>query len=360
MQGLLAGDDVTACEFRTAQDVSLWPIEIVSANYFSFAPDLPLNTFTGRPTYQGRYPNSTEDHRRPQVRADVHRPAEFLSGGTPMTSRTNCTSYAWPPAWVCLALRRKGIAMARVPAGDIRAAGRFADSGALLPVTLRSFQGYRLIQEYFAFPQRFRFFELTGLAPIVKRVDSNELELVILCSRGEAMLESVVDASNFALFCTPAVNLFPKRADRIQVSDNAYEYPRRSGSDATSRFRDLRSDQVVGQLGRRRERAAVFAVLLGLQHRRATQGLRVFHDAARAEARPPPRRGWRGTRSSYIGTRCFCPWSTLTRPRSARSSAALDPDAVHQSRSRVADAAGIGGRSDFSLISPRRSRASAS
>src|SRR6266581_7410572 len=44
MQGQLAGDDVTECEFRTAQDVSLWPIEIVSANYFSFAPDLPLNT----------------------------------------------------------------------------------------------------------------------------------------------------------------------------------------------------------------------------------------------------------------------------------------------------------------------------
>src|SRR5206468_1457929 len=110
-----------------------------------------------------------------------------------------------------------------LPATSVRPVG-FADSGALLPVTLRSFQGYRLIQEYFAFPQRFRFFELTGLKPIVQRVDSNELELVILCGRGDAMLESVVDASNFALFCTPAVNLFPKRADRIQVSDNAYEY----------------------------------------------------------------------------------------------------------------------------------------
>ena len=44
LQGQLAGDDVTACEFRTAQDVSLWPIEIASATYFSFAPDLPLNT----------------------------------------------------------------------------------------------------------------------------------------------------------------------------------------------------------------------------------------------------------------------------------------------------------------------------
>ena len=43
-QASLAADDATACEFRTAHDVTLWPVEIVSASYFSFAPDLPLNT----------------------------------------------------------------------------------------------------------------------------------------------------------------------------------------------------------------------------------------------------------------------------------------------------------------------------
>ncbi|HEY3158607.1 MAG TPA: type VI secretion system baseplate subunit TssF, partial [Vicinamibacterales bacterium] len=44
MHGLTAADEATACEFRTAHDVTLWPIEVVSASYFSFAPDLPLNT----------------------------------------------------------------------------------------------------------------------------------------------------------------------------------------------------------------------------------------------------------------------------------------------------------------------------
>ena len=42
LQGLLGKDDLTACEFRTAQDVTLWPLELVAANYFSYAPDLPL------------------------------------------------------------------------------------------------------------------------------------------------------------------------------------------------------------------------------------------------------------------------------------------------------------------------------
>jgi len=108
-------------------------------------------------------------------------------------------------------------------AATIRPVG-FGDSEALLPVA-RSFQGYRLLQEYFSFPQRFRFFELTGLERAIQRAPADELELVILLSRGDAMLESVVDASNFALYCTPAVNLFPKpRIDRIQVHDSAYEF----------------------------------------------------------------------------------------------------------------------------------------
>src|SRR6516225_8543957 len=41
LTGLMAADDATACDFRTAHDVTLWPVEIVTASYFSFAPDLP-------------------------------------------------------------------------------------------------------------------------------------------------------------------------------------------------------------------------------------------------------------------------------------------------------------------------------
>jgi len=108
-------------------------------------------------------------------------------------------------------------------AASIRPVG-FADNQALLPVTLRTFQGYRLLQEYFSFPQRYRFFEVTGLSRAIRRVDANELELVLFFSRGDATLENVVDGSNVALYCTPAVNLFPKRADRIHVTDSTHEY----------------------------------------------------------------------------------------------------------------------------------------
>ncbi len=109
-------------------------------------------------------------------------------------------------------------------AGAAEAPAAVSDAEALLPVSLRSFQGYRLLQEYFAFPQRFRFVELTGLERALKRIDADQIELVILVGRGDPTLESVVDGSNLALFCTPAINLFQKRADRIHVNESAHEY----------------------------------------------------------------------------------------------------------------------------------------
>lgn len=224
MHSLLTGDAVTGCEFHTAHDVTLWPVEIVSASYFSFAPDLPLTTLPVAQRIKGGVRirlKTTAGLEFSQTTID--RLCFYLAGRDDVAN----TLYE-----LCLAtglgtLVRPAQGASRwhefLPSGTIRPVG-FTDDQALLPVTLRSFQGYRLLQEYFSFPQRFRFFELTGLAPVLRRADTSEIELVILLGRGDATLESVVDASNFALFCAPAVNLFPKRADRIHVTDETYEY----------------------------------------------------------------------------------------------------------------------------------------
>ncbi len=228
MQGVTAPDDLTSCEFRTAQDVPLWPVEIVSASYFSYAPDLPLNTLPVAQRIKGGI--------RMRLRTSagltfaqtaIDRLSFHLAGRQDVANTLYELCLATGLGTLALPLSPgRGIAPRWhefLPASSIQPVG-FSDSEALLPVTLRSFQGYRLLQEYFSFPQRFRFFELRGLSRAIKRLDANELELVVLLGRGDANLETVVDASNFALFCSPAINLFPKRADRIHVGDSAHEY----------------------------------------------------------------------------------------------------------------------------------------
>src|SRR5207248_8919242 len=100
----------------------------------------------------------------------------------------------------------------------------FDEKEALLPFGARSFSGYRLLHEYFAFPQRFLFFELGGLNSGIRRCVDQQLDVVVLLNEPDVKLEGAIDANNFAPFCTPAVNLFPKSADRIHLSEKASEF----------------------------------------------------------------------------------------------------------------------------------------
>ncbi len=93
-----------------------------------------------------------------------------------------------------------------------------------MPRGPRSFEGYRLLKEYFACPQRFLFFELTGLASAVQRCEGDLLEIVIALRTAEPKLDNRIDANSFALFCTPVINLFPKRLDPILISDRFAEF----------------------------------------------------------------------------------------------------------------------------------------
>jgi type VI secretion system protein ImpG len=219
-----AAADAAECDFRSAHDVTLWPVEIASASYFSFAPDLPLNSLAiGQRIKGGLRIRLKSTAGLTFAQTGVDRLCFYLAGRDDVANKLYELCLASGLGALVLPAKTPAPWHEFVPANAIRPVG-FSDDEALLPVTLRSFQGYRLLQEYFAFPQRFRFFELSGLSKAIKRVDGNQLELVILLGRGDPTLENVVDASNLSLFCTPALNLFAKRADRIHVNDSVHEY----------------------------------------------------------------------------------------------------------------------------------------
>jgi type VI secretion system protein ImpG len=223
--GQMGSDDATACEFRTAHDVTLYPIQVAAASYFTFAPDLPLNSLpNGRRVKGGLRIRLKATGGLQFNQISVDRLPLYLSGRDDVANKLYELCLSSPLGVLALPARRQATTpVEALPPTAVRPLG-FEDDEALLPVTVRSFHGYRLLAEYFSFPQRYRFIELTGLARALQRLETDEVELVILLDRGDAGLESVVDAASVALFCTPAVNLFPKRADRIHISEGAYEY----------------------------------------------------------------------------------------------------------------------------------------
>ncbi|UXK11744.1 type VI secretion system baseplate subunit TssF [Erwinia pyrifoliae] len=102
----------------------------------------------------------------------------------------------------------------------------FAADQALLPNDLRNFDGYRLLQEYFAFPARFQFISISQLRPLLQACDpqAREFDIVLLMDSANPGLERVIDHSHLALHCTPVINLFPRVAQRQKLSDGVHEY----------------------------------------------------------------------------------------------------------------------------------------
>jgi type VI secretion system protein ImpG len=89
--------------------------------------------------------------------------------------------------------------------------------------------GHRLLQEYFALPEKFLFFDLEGMEPLGKAGFGEEAEIVFLFSSFERaerqqVLELEVDERTFRLGCTPAINLFPQAAEGINLSQTQHEY----------------------------------------------------------------------------------------------------------------------------------------
>jgi type VI secretion system protein ImpG len=224
LRGQIARGEVTGCQFRTAHDVVLWPIELSDARYVPHAPDLPLTAVPLREPVRGVVRIRLKTAAGvPMHQVGLDRLTLFLSGSDDTALRlyelllgSALGVLATPPARPAPWFEWLGPAAIQ-PVG-------FAAEHALLPYSSRSFSGYRLLHEYFAFPERFRFVDLVGLRPALARHRGEEIELAIPLGRGEPGLASLVDRGSFALNCTPAINLFPRRADRIHVSDQFAEH----------------------------------------------------------------------------------------------------------------------------------------
>jgi type VI secretion system protein ImpG len=115
-----------------------------------------------------------------------------------------------------------------LPADALQPVG-FAEDEGVLPYPRRSFVGYRLLQEYFCFPQKFFFLDLTGLDRVCAAGFGKSADVVILISPFERsdrkqMLELGVTARTFRLGCTPIVNLYQRTAEPILLDHRHVEY----------------------------------------------------------------------------------------------------------------------------------------
>ena len=224
LRSVRAKGDRTTCQYRTAHPVTMWPIELEDVKYFTSAGALATigieqldNVRAGLRLRFRVLGGAAFD----QLSLDAIRLAILGSDAMPMNIYEQIIGNS-----TGLIVRPKGGArqwQRHYGRDAIRRVG-FDRSESLLPYGRRSFDGYRLLQEYFAFPQRFLSVEFAGLSDAIRQCAGTELEVVVLLNKVQSGFDKLVTVSNFALNCTPAINLFPRRADRIHLDERNHEY----------------------------------------------------------------------------------------------------------------------------------------
>jgi type VI secretion system protein ImpG len=222
LNSMLGKSEQTRCEYRTAHDVTLWPIKLNQADYYTRElasleiPNLPNVKAGLRLRFQ-----TTAGLNFSNLKLDSLNLHLMGAGETPM--RLYEQFFANAAALVVQPANRPIGWQKVIDASCIRRVG-FDNKQKLLPYDARSFQGYRLLHEYFAFPQRFMFAELTNLGGAIRNCNENLLDIIVLFRDTRIELEGTINSDNVGLFCTPAINLFEKRLDRIPVSDKFFEF----------------------------------------------------------------------------------------------------------------------------------------
>ncbi|WP_419712604.1 type VI secretion system baseplate subunit TssF [Pseudomonas sp. NFX224] len=115
----------------------------------------------------------------------------------------------------------------RLPGDRVQSVG-FAEEEALVPYPLNTFRGYRYLQEYFAFQDKFLFVDINGLDLLkslsedcIKQVRGLELRFDIRKSELQRLRPTL---DNIKLHCTPIVNLFTHDALPVRLDGKQDEH----------------------------------------------------------------------------------------------------------------------------------------
>jgi len=183
----------------------------------------------------------------------------------------------------------------------------FDDAEALLPVGDRQFQGERLLQEYFALPARFRFARLAGLSAPLAGCTGERVTLVLQFDAALGELVDTCSAANLRLNCVPAINLFPRTADRIRLDAGALHC--HVVPDRTRPIdHEVHSVNAVTGYGTTPADHRAFAPLFGVPDAAGADlaaRAPAYYTVEREQRLPSSKRRREGGRSSYIGSEVF-------------------------------------------------------
>lgn len=204
----------TQCQFRTCYPVDLYPIDLVDVEFESYTKqamlDLKFELINGAGSDAvgfetiRLYLHCGDDLSKAQLLyLWLFNYLDHVEINTTNSGTSNIQSH-------------------RLSANQIKPVG-YGDDAALLPNTEKAFSGFRVLLEYFVFPKKFMFFDITDLQEILGRSTISSFRVKFHFNRPFDN-NLLLDRDDFRLFCTPIVNLFQRDMTPIEISDHQQDY----------------------------------------------------------------------------------------------------------------------------------------
>ncbi|WP_299017732.1 type VI secretion system baseplate subunit TssF [uncultured Photobacterium sp.] len=211
--------DTEAAVFRTCQDVELYPIKLTAASV-AMAPfdvekpvgaeqaramlEIELNTTDPTILFSDLDLTSLELFMRGEMQSVLRLYDQLLTG----------------IKQVCIQYGENSVSLGP---GALKTVG-FDDRDFVLPYSVRSFGGFKLLTEFFMFSERFHAVKLE-LGQLLRYAQTSQVRLQIFLDDMPVDLARSLGTENFHLFCTPIVNLQELTAEPLHIDFSKAQYP---------------------------------------------------------------------------------------------------------------------------------------
>lgn len=302
-------DQRISCRFRLAAPLSLWPLRLTSARLHAGPGAFQALGLETLPETAGGLqltlirPSATDPDkpRAPLSEVQVDRLPVHLAGdmaeSVGLYEHIFCNARRVSLRW----LDAHGDPVFAVLPGDALEQVGFDEDEALFAEDSRTFRGFTLLREFFAFPQKFLGFRLAGLRAALSRVTAGEVDVLIEMDAVRPALAPRVGVEHFRLHAAPAVNLFEENCSQVRPDTKRHEYLVAPDSSPASHYEVHRIREVHAYYSGAQAKVPVWP-LYGLPEGAGDSRAALYYTARRRPRRPTERERRFGQAQGYRGT----------------------------------------------------------